>query len=647
MNKMKNLKICITIVCFMLMSMMLMSCVPKDISDSEDIQNDITKDSSELTTESNSSIFDEAGITEDGITEDVSKDEETKLLYQPIDENHPLYGLEVGPIEDVESLNYLLNNYFYDSITTLRNYGTFSQTEEIYPYYVAEFASRRYMKENGISHLEGDGYVFIPMEDIMPYVDQYFDLQSLDLSELDSFYYDPSKDEVHVNATNYDMVYDYTMVNSWSMDFGNVYMHENGSITGDLITYFYGNDQEVEDIYTITLLPRMDQSGDYYFESASFEYFTLGDVNIEGTYESLDLFDEYKDERGYFQAEMNYIGEFEDVIFLNIHSYGFDGENKIVSLDKDTLTIVNEEIYENLNESVTDYSSIEIKRVDGYGDVLVVTGSDNVYLYDEKFMLIRTIEVPFVIREQMTQNTYGNDILEDGFLGYDIDSTLTEFVYSTEEGLYIYDSKTETNRLLQEKVKGNDKFSEYNYFYSVKYVGENNNIIAFISGWEWRSGYAFYNRSTDTLDLVEYISDYDPIMVYKNELWLFVLEYGEMAENGEYISEPYLLNLETGAKETVPEVYRSIHYQRMYDDLKVGYIFSDDGNVVTEKSDDFMDTTFTYLTQEGIYLEESMTIYDANIEVLVSFKDTSGKIHVFIYYNTNGGNYDIIDWHLD
>ncbi len=571
---------------------------------------------------------------------DKNQDDNTILLpYMPSDEDHPLYGVTPGPITDREVLNYLWNEYLGVGVASILNNGNFDIDDENFNSSMsldlealAEYAGRMYINKHGLSEFENtsDHYKYISMEKINPIIRRYFNMDEIDVNEIDVRVYDAEKDAVYINSTGADKIQEFDASNGWGLKFENVEMLEDGSIYFEINRYQYDSNV-LDESFQVNLRPREDQSGEYYFAKAFNDVNVTNPVIITGDYERTDVFSMYVDENNYFQGELYYLGEDDDQIILESYRYGYSGGHQLVAFNKSDETVTHLFDLDRDNE----YYSFSVVNDHEYGRLIKFTDKKNIKLFNFDMELEREIEVPESITSLMVDPIYSGDELEQGFFGYDISPDYNFIAYATEEGLFLYDRSSDSTLLLQERLpRDNDKFSQYAYLTYPKFV-EGNNIIAHIPGYEWSDGYAYYNMDSDDMDVVLYASDGDRIVNLSGTSYYAALEFPDGG---------YYHNLKTGEKTPAADFLDGVSFAYIYSYDKIAYNAGITGLVIEERDYEDLTSKLSFFDQEEIQGND-LTLEGSNIQILFFYIDDTGEVQVFLNYSSQYNDRGVLKWH--
>ncbi len=551
-----------------------------------------------------------------------------------VDEEHPLYDIKPGVIEDDEILNYLYNEYFYKAITTIYNHGDFSQASDIQPRYIVEFAARTYMSQNGINHLEadheGDYYRYIPIDALKPYLKLYFNINSFDVSSFSGLDFNKERQAVYVNTLGVDELNDYKAPNSWGIHLENVRMTDEGEIIGELNQYFDESDQ-LKKCYKLTLAPHMNHTGTFYIRSGVETFYSQNIVEIDGNYEVINTFAKYQRKDNALNANIYFLCEIEDAIILSMSVHGLEGGNKLVVVDKESKMIIKELDIENSeNEEIY---RIEAKEINPYGKVIALFTNHDIRLLDMSLNELGSIMLPQKLKEEIVEYEYdSNDALTRVFFGYDISSDMQLYVYSNERGLHLLDTTNESSILIQEKLKRESKFSKYHHFSQPQFVGKSNNVYATITGYEWSNGFLLYMYDTKSVQLYEYVSDYDPILKIN----------GTKSHLAVSRQEPIALNLLTGEQFDIPEAYLNVNFAVFFEGNYLGYHNGEEGVITVKWNEEFNKAEIGYIDQHGIVSEEKLVIKNAHVDIIGHYKDNMGNVNAIISYLAEGNENGII-----
>lgn len=583
---------------------------------------------------------------------EVSSSVETPVvapLYAITDENHPLFGILPGDITDEKSLNYLWQTYFEPAIYTVCNHGSFERPSDVSPYYMAMFVGNHYIEKNGLNGLEkepnNDGYVYVPMKLLTPLFMQYFKVEAIDTSTLDEFTYNKTKDAIFVNSANYNTLSDYSDPNGWGIYFEHVTLSEKGEIVGELNSY-YDNMKDLKKSYRLTLEPENDGSGNYNFGHGENQEFSRNAVGIQGNYEKIDTFKSYQDYQGRLNGTPNYLGETESSIIFQMNTYQEQITN-IISIDKTTLKIT-AELLRNSKEDEVFYFIKMVDSVD-FGQVILIGSQKKVEVYDLKYQLLTTINVPEEITSKMVETVYSKDgeDYEEGFFDYDIATDLSQWLYSDVNGVFLLNTKTNELKLIQEKIEGNPKFSPYDYAEFVNFVGQKNNIFGMFQGYEWKSGYVFYNQSTQQKELNLYTSFTEPVSAINDSMYYIAYEHIGLNKDGDRIEAPFMLNLENGNHEPLITGLENLTVEQVYDSMIYGNLSGYNGLVLINRNFEQEKNSIGFVDFVMGEIDSELVINNTSVSAIGFFHDPKGDLQILLSYgyglenNENG----VIVWH--
>jgi len=200
-------------------------------------------------------------------------------------------GLKYGEITDPAELEALWQEYLFDSANLVGISRDFSCAEEIDPLYVAQFCWSKYINEHDAMSLEPDhesSYLrLFPLDIVLEYAKRYFDLDDLDVSQIDAGNYDPQRSAFLFSPDRGKQPPRPSYNNSFrGKRLDMAVRNSDGTITAVLVRPDSQNLDRIEYTETYTLKQRED--GSLYFASGRREYVNNHLVTLTGDYRRFD-----------------------------------------------------------------------------------------------------------------------------------------------------------------------------------------------------------------------------------------------------------------------------------------------------------------------------------------------------------------------
>lgn len=375
-------------------------------------------------------------------------------------------------------LEKLWEEYLYYTIATVGNDGEFSSSKEIDPVNVARYCWQQYMaehgKENKLESLsKGSTFKVFPMDIVLNYSNRYFNLDSIDVSKVSGELYDKNRCGFILGEASEEKIPHYTDKNYFCMQLDKVTISEDDTITAVIVQYDTYATKRIEAKRTYKLKKRQD--GSLYFLSCSIEYINNKLVTLNGDYKRFDKISGY--DGGMDQLSM--IGEIEGRLVLAQMPYDEEKTASIMLVNPDTLTV--EEKLE-LNKK---FAGCYFKMIE---DNIYVCLKDKVVVIDKTLKQVENIQLPKVIIDKIKRKPkYDSNGLDDIYFGgYDISKDRTNFVYSDEVGVKLFDVKSKREKLLCKTIVNdtNKVWEKHSYHLSPRFVSDDKKIMTSILGYE-------------------------------------------------------------------------------------------------------------------------------------------------------------------
>lgn len=347
---------------------------------------------------------------------------------------------ETGEITDPVQLEEIWQEYIYTTIFTLGNILDFDSAAEIRPDAVAQFCWYKYLDEHGPAGLktvsEESALLLFPVETALEYVQRYFNLQSLDVSQVPDYYYNPEKQAFTLSNGHNEKNPSYTE-KPFGINLDKVTKDDSGTVTVRLISYSSDQSQRIESKTTYTLKQRED--GSLYFMSGRREYINNHLVAISG---DVQCFEKIEGFTGNPQG-LSMVGEMNGKAVLVYDPYDGTKKLSLMRMDPQTMTIEHEVEL----TGAYDYTHFKIT-----GQTLIVTLKDKILICDHEFRKVDEIPLPQSIAQKMDRDPQYDRVMipQVAFRGYDIAGDFSRIVYADETGVKLYDIKSESEKMLAE-----------------------------------------------------------------------------------------------------------------------------------------------------------------------------------------------------
>lgn len=433
-----------------------------------------------------------------------------------------------GEITDSAGLEQLWQEYIYDAIYTIGNNQEFHSAQEIDPVAVAHFCWEKYQDENSTDNLktesEGSTLLLFPLADALKYVKRYFNLTTLDVSQIPGHYYNPEK-QAFIFANNSDSPKPgYTGRNSWGANLAKVTRDDDGTLTVELEHYDTYANRRVDSRQTFTLKERTD--GSLYFMEGRREFIDNDLVSLTGDVREFPTIDGFEGDL----QEIYMVGEVNGKLLLSYAPYNENQNPALMMLNPDNMKI---EKTVDLKGSV---NSTEVEFKDGK---LIVRFKDKVLIYGEDLEVDHEIPLPsFITAKQDREHKYDlNGYPLVFFDGYDISSDLNEIVYTDEIGVKLVTLEDGKEKLLAKTVQPEPSEQSEpsrgapmgpSYHFSPRFIADDRKVITTLSGYEGTSGFTFCDLDKGTNTKVNIGTEgsfatgairYDNGLLFVNNYW--------------------------------------------------------------------------------------------------------------------------------
>lgn len=439
-------------------------------------------------------------------------------------------GIKTIEITDQEKIEKLWQEYLYYSITTVGNAGDFNSAKEINPVYVAQFCWYMYTKDKGAEDLEllskDTPLKLFPLETVLEYAKRYFNITSLDVSQVSEYEYSKEKNAFIISVDGYKTIPGYTEKNPWGIHIGMVTKDEDGTITATMESYDTYETKRVT--LKKTLILKQHPDGSMYFAKGKWDYVNNNLVAIDGSFIQRDKIQGFE---GHFE-ELSMVCEVDGRLILAYKPYDKGKTAALMFMNPDNFTIEKTlELRENL-----DFTSIKQAQ-----DKLIICLDSKIMTISKKLEKLEEIPLPKAIRDKINRKPkYDSQGFPDTFFGgYDVSGDLTKLVYSDEKGVKLYNLKTNMDEMLYktEEAKG-DKLLKYYYHWKPRFVAKDKKILIITRGYEYIRSHTLYdieNRSSAYLDIGGEISIQN-IYYDTGLLMVNMPTYNELTQKSDYVT---------------------------------------------------------------------------------------------------------------
>lgn len=431
-------------------------------------------------------------------------------------------------IADPAELEQLWQEYIYDAIYSIGNTREFYSAQEIDPVAVAQFCWVKYQDENGTVNLKTESeestLLLFPLADAFKYAERYFNLTTLDVSQIPDQYYNPEK-QAFVFAKNSEKPKPgYTGRNSWGIDLAKVTRGDDGTLTVELEYYDAYASRRVDSRQTFTLKERTD--GSLYFVEGRREFIDNNLATLSGDVKEFPAIDGFDGDL----QEIHMVGEVEGKLLLSYTPYNEDKTPALMMLNPDNMKI---EKKVDLKGSI---NGTEVEFKDGK---LIVRFKDKVLIYDGELEVENEIPLPDLITAKIDREPQydlnGYSLVFFG--GYDISSDLNKIVYTDEIGVKLLLLEDGKEKLLAETVRPESSEQSEpsrgapvgpSYHLYPRFVAHDKKVITTLTGYEGTSGFTFCDLDKGTNTKVNIGTEgsfatgairYDTGLLFVNHYW--------------------------------------------------------------------------------------------------------------------------------
>lgn len=479
----------------------------------------------------------------------------------PAEEN-----LKSEEITDPAELERLWQEYLYDSITTVGNTRKFNSPEEIDPLYVAEFCWFKYIYEYGKESLELTGenssLRLFPLDTVLEYTEQYFNLTRLDVSQIEEYYYDPQRQAFTLNIGSEEPRPSYRASNPWGNHLDKVIRNSDGTITAILVQYDSSQDRRIELTKTFTLKERED--GSLYFVKGSRKYINNHLVALTGDYQRFDTISGFDGN----MEELSMLGEVNGSLILAYTPYENDRNASLMLVDPKTMKAKKKLEFAAGSNFTSDDVSLK-------GQSIVIRLKDRVVTADKTLAKSEEHSLPSKIIEKAYREPQYNEMgMPDVFFGgYDVSKDGKTFVYADETGVKLFNTMDNSEKMLSPTVDiTGSELLNHSYHRNPRFVDDEHKVVTTMTGYESTMGYTLCDLKNGTAKTYNITSESSSTGLIRYDTGLLEVNthlYNQEQGIGE--CKTNYLDFRTGAvHEIVSSEPGDTGFIRMPDDVYVG-----------------------------------------------------------------------------
>lgn len=399
-------------------------------------------------------------------------------------------NLKYGDITNPVELEKLWQEYFYDSIATIGNSREFNSAMEIDPVYVAKFCGLKYIGEHGQESLElvseNSNRRLFPLNTVLEYAERYFNITSLDVTEIDDEYYDTKKRAFMLNFGGKRDRPTHNDSNSWGIHLDKAVRNSDGTVTAVLVRHDSSQTDRIELTKTYTLKQRED--GSLYFVNGRWDYVNNHLVVLTGNYQRFDQITGFAGN----MEELSMLGEVDGRLIMAYTPYE-KGKNPALMLVNPNTMTVEKTLEVNEKTEFTDVSLI--------GESIIIRLNDRFIVVDKTLARKDSIFLPKTIAKKINREPcYNEKGTPDVFFGgYDVSGDRKRFVYSDETGVKLFNTIDNSEKLLSKTVPiTNSELLDNSYHKDPRFVDDERKVITTMTGYEGAYGYTLCDLKSET-----------------------------------------------------------------------------------------------------------------------------------------------------
>lgn len=484
-------------------------------------------------------------------TDDKSKPEKTKI--------------EFGEITDPVELEKLWQEYLFDSANLVGISRSFSSADEIDAQYVARFCWSKYTNEHDAESLERehmDSYLrLFPLDIALQYAERYFNLDHLDVSQINEHSYDPHRKAFLFSPGGKRQPPRPSYTGSLRGErLEKATRNSDGTITAVLAQPDYQVFDRIR--YRDTYILEQRDDGSLYFVSGKREYINNHLVSISGDYQRFDKITGFDDDLD----ALSMLGETEGKLILAYAPYEKEKNAALLLLNPASM---------NVEKRLEINEHLEPADVSMRGKNIIICLSDKTLLVDKTLGQTEVIPLPSVISDKIKReplyNEKNNPVLFFG--GYDMTSDRTKYVYADEAGLKLYNITDDSEKLLSKTVPiSGSELLDNSFHFKPRFVADEQKVITTMTGYESAMGYTLYDLRSQTQKYYAIGSECSSTGLIRYDTGLLEINNyirDERKQEGDY--KTLYLNFQTGEVLEIPlEDKGDTGYIVMSDQLYVG-----------------------------------------------------------------------------
>ncbi|MFZ7102717.1 MAG: hypothetical protein ACOWWO_08665 [Peptococcaceae bacterium] len=473
--------------------------------------------------------------------------------------------LEYGEITDPVELEKLWQEYLFDSSNLVGISRSFSTAKEIEPLYVARFCWYKYINEHDAENLEPEnehGYLrLFPLETALQYAERYFNLDHLDVSQIDEHSYDPQKKAFLFSPGGKRQQPRPSYKGSLR---GKRLEKAMRNSDGTIIVVLAQPDSQVSDRirYRDTYILKQREGGSLYFVSGKREYINNHLVAISGEYQRFDRIAGFD---GDLDA-LSLLGETEGRMILAYTPYDKAKNAALLLLNPAALDV---------EKRLEINGHLEPKDVSLKGESIIIRRRDKTLFADKMLEQTEVIPLPRVIWDKIKRepldNEKNNPVIFFG--GYDVSQDRTKYVYADETGLKLYNITDGSDNLLSGTVPiAGSELVDNSFHWAPRFVADEQKVVTTMTGYESARGYTLYDFRSRTQKYYAIGSECSSTGLIRYDTGLMEINNyirDEQKQDGDY--KTLYLNFQNGEVQEIPlEDKGDTGYIVMPDQLYVG-----------------------------------------------------------------------------
>lgn len=330
-----------------------------------------------------------------------------------------------------------------------------------------------------------------------------------------------------------------------------------------------------------------------------------GIVELTGNYTRFDGIRGFGGDYGDYRY-LTMIGEADGNIIMAYLPPTYDEEElpSIMLVESDTLNNPITYLLDSPDQNLPEWPVSHVKMA---GDKILVCFEKHILVLNNELRRVERIPLPEAIVQKAGrgQTFDENENVITYFGGYDISNDMMKIVYTDEEGIKLYDIKSDKEVLLTKNVNIEDRLKRYIYG-SPRFIANDTRIIANKKGYEYSLGYVIYDIADGSLKTVDLLTESGPNNVYYDT---GLLEPGVAVYNAEtdkYERKRIYLDFESGDVTELQAEKEAYEHYLFQDNAYVGenyaafvtYVWDDDNDESETKNDTYYINRLNLKTME-------------------------------------------------